>query len=188
MSCGAMEISFTSVTRRGWTYLQGRRRRTCSKVFVLAIDDVDCIDPHCRSCVRQQFSASPKIVARARNQAPCAHGLMDLGIEHIFRETMLSSLTMSKQVLTMAWDFDEGEVERISAKFRAARYAVTQGATCNSSFGGKDDSVMRKIRRPSSSRIVARRHQTLTVIRPSSSSSQFAQFTLVHLPPLLHRS
>lgn len=42
---------------------------------------------------------------------------MDLGIEHIFRETMLSSLTMSKRVLTNL-GFEEGEVERISAKFR----------------------------------------------------------------------
>ena len=47
-----------------------------------------------------------------------AHILMDLGIEHVFRETMLSSLTMSKSVLTNL-GFDEDEVERISVKFRA---------------------------------------------------------------------
>ena len=39
-----------------------------------------------------------KIIARARNRRH-AHKLMDLGIEHIFRETLLSSLAMSEQVL-----------------------------------------------------------------------------------------
>jgi glutathione-regulated potassium-efflux system protein KefB len=43
---------------------------------------------------------------------------MDLGIEHIFRETMLSSLSMSKRVLTNL-GFGETEVERGSAAFEA---------------------------------------------------------------------
>jgi glutathione-regulated potassium-efflux system protein KefB len=38
------------------------------------------------------------IVARARNRRH-AHKLMDLGVRHIFRDTLLSSIAMSKSVL-----------------------------------------------------------------------------------------
>ena len=41
---------------------------------------------------------------------------MDLGIEHIFRETFLSSLSMSKRVLKDL-GFDAGEVESIGGRF-----------------------------------------------------------------------
>ena len=85
-----------------------------AKVFVLAIDDVEA-SIRTAEAVRQHFPHL-RIVARARNRRH-AHGLMDLGIEHIFRETMLSSLTMSKHVLTNL-GFGEDEVERISAEFR----------------------------------------------------------------------
>jgi glutathione-regulated potassium-efflux system ancillary protein KefC/glutathione-regulated potassium-efflux system protein KefB len=86
-----------------------------AKIFVLAIDDVEA-SIRTAEAVRQHFPHL-RIVARARNRRH-AHWLMDLGIEHIFRETMLSSLTMSKRVLTNL-GFEEEEVERISAKFRA---------------------------------------------------------------------
>jgi monovalent cation:proton antiporter-2 (CPA2) family protein len=86
-----------------------------AKIFVLAIDDVEA-SIRTAEAVRQHFPHL-RIVARARNRRH-AHWLMDLGIEHIFRETMLSSLTMSKRVLTNL-GFEEDEVERISAKFRA---------------------------------------------------------------------
>jgi len=86
-----------------------------ARIFVLAIDDVTASIRTAEAA--QRNFPHLKIVARARNRRH-AHGLMDLGIEHIFRETMLSSLTMSKQVLT-GLGFDEGEVERMSAKFRA---------------------------------------------------------------------
>jgi monovalent cation:proton antiporter-2 (CPA2) family protein len=85
-----------------------------AKVFVLAIDDVEA-SIRTAEAVRQHFPHL-RIVARARNRRH-AHWLMDLGIEHIFRETMLSSLTMSKHVLTNL-GFGEDEVERISAEFR----------------------------------------------------------------------
>jgi monovalent cation:proton antiporter-2 (CPA2) family protein len=85
-----------------------------AKVFVLAIDDVEA-SIRTAEAVRQHFPHL-RIVARARNRRH-AHGLMDLGIEHIFRETMLSSLTMSKHVLTNL-GFGKDEVERISAEFR----------------------------------------------------------------------
>lgn len=85
-----------------------------AKVFVLAIDDVEA-SIRTAEAIRQHFPHL-RIVARARNRRH-AHWLMDLGIEHIFRETMLSSLTMSKQVLTNL-GFGEDEVERISAEFR----------------------------------------------------------------------
>jgi len=85
-----------------------------AKVFVLAIDDVEA-SIRTAEAVRQHFPHL-RIVARARNRRH-AHGLMDLGIEHIFRETLLSSLTMSKHVLTNL-GFGKDEVERISAEFR----------------------------------------------------------------------
>ena len=85
-----------------------------AKVFVLAIDDVEA-SIRTAEAVRQHFPHL-RIVARARNRRH-AHWLMDLGIEHIFRETMLSSLMMSKHVLTNL-GFGEDEVERISAEFR----------------------------------------------------------------------
>lgn len=85
-----------------------------AKIFVLAIDDVEA-SIRTAEAVRQHFPHL-KIIARARNRRH-AHWLMDLGIEHIFRETMLSSLTMSKHVLTNL-GFEENEVERISTEFR----------------------------------------------------------------------
>ena len=86
-----------------------------AKIFVLAIDDVEA-SIRTAEAVRQHFPHL-RIVARARNRRH-AHWLMDLGIEHIFRETMLSSLTMSKRVLADL-GFENDEVERISAEFRA---------------------------------------------------------------------
>jgi monovalent cation:proton antiporter-2 (CPA2) family protein len=85
-----------------------------AKIFVLAIDDITA-SIRTAEAVKRHFPHL-KIVARARNRRH-AHGLMDLGIEHIFRETMLSSLTMSKRVLTNL-GFDKGEVERMSTEFR----------------------------------------------------------------------
>jgi glutathione-regulated potassium-efflux system ancillary protein KefC/glutathione-regulated potassium-efflux system protein KefB len=86
-----------------------------AKIFVLAIDDVGA-SMRTAEAVRRHFPHL-KIIARARNRHH-AHLLMDFGIEHIFRETMLSSLTMSKRVLTNL-GFEKDEVERIGAQFRA---------------------------------------------------------------------
>lgn len=85
-----------------------------AKIFVLAIDDIQASVRTADTVIRN--FPHLKIVARARNRRH-AHALMDLGIEHIFRETMLSSLTMSKQVLTNL-GFENDEVERVSDEFR----------------------------------------------------------------------
>ena len=85
-----------------------------AKIFVLAIDDVTA-SIRTAEAVKRHFPHL-KIIARARNRRH-AHGLMDLGIEPIFRETMLSSLTMSMRVLTNL-GFDEDEVKQMGAKFR----------------------------------------------------------------------
>jgi len=86
-----------------------------ARVFVLAIDDVEA-SIRTAEAVRRHFPHL-KIIARARNRRH-AHWLMDLGIEHIFRETLLSSLSMSKRVLSKL-GFGNDEVERIGEKFRA---------------------------------------------------------------------
>jgi len=86
-----------------------------ARIFVLAIDDVSA-SIRTAEAVRQHFPHL-KVIARARNRRH-AHGLMDLGIEQVFRETFLSSLSMSKRVLTNL-GFEEQEVERVGARFRA---------------------------------------------------------------------
>jgi glutathione-regulated potassium-efflux system ancillary protein KefC/glutathione-regulated potassium-efflux system protein KefB len=68
-----------------------------SKLFVLAVSDLE-ESMRIADAVMRHFPHL-KIIARARNRRH-AHKLMDLGIEHIFRETLLSSLAMTEQVLT----------------------------------------------------------------------------------------
>jgi len=68
-----------------------------AKIFVLAVSDLE-ESMKIAAAVLQNFPHL-KIIARARNRRH-AHKLMDLGIEHIFRETLLSSLAMSKRILT----------------------------------------------------------------------------------------
>lgn len=68
-----------------------------AKVFVLAVPDME-------ESIRIAESVSRhfphlKIIARARNRRH-AHKLMDCGVEHSFRETLLSSVAMSEEVLT----------------------------------------------------------------------------------------
>lgn len=67
-----------------------------AKIFVLAISDLEQ-SIRIAEAVRTHFPHL-KIIARARNRRH-AHKLMDLGIEHIFRETLLSSLAMTDLVL-----------------------------------------------------------------------------------------
>jgi monovalent cation:proton antiporter-2 (CPA2) family protein len=67
-----------------------------AKIFVLAVSNLD-ESMKIAGAVLRHFPHL-KIVARARNRRH-AHKLMDLGVEHIFRETLLSSLAMSEQVL-----------------------------------------------------------------------------------------
>ncbi len=68
-----------------------------AKIFVLAISDLEESMKIAEAVIRNFPHLT--IVARARNRRH-AHKLMDLGVEHIYRETLLSSLAMSEQVLT----------------------------------------------------------------------------------------
>lgn len=84
-----------------------------AKIFVLAIDDIEASAKTAEAAIRN--FPHLKVIARARNRRH-AHRLMDLGIEHIFRETLLSSVAMSEAVLS-AIGLDGNEVSRISASF-----------------------------------------------------------------------
>ncbi len=67
-----------------------------AEVLVLAIGNVET-SAKAAELVRRHFPHL-KIYARARNR-PHVYRLMDLGIEHIFRETFASSLELSKDLL-----------------------------------------------------------------------------------------
>jgi glutathione-regulated potassium-efflux system ancillary protein KefC/glutathione-regulated potassium-efflux system protein KefB len=85
-----------------------------AKLFVLAIDDIEASIRTAHTVARHFPDLT--IVARARNRRHEYH-LMDLGIKHIFRETLLSSLAMSEQVLSDL-GFDENEVKHVIESFR----------------------------------------------------------------------
>lgn len=68
-----------------------------AKIFVLAISNLEQ-SMRIAEAVTGHFPHLT-VVARARNRRH-AHKLMDLGIKHIFRETLLSSLAMTELVLT----------------------------------------------------------------------------------------
>jgi monovalent cation:proton antiporter-2 (CPA2) family protein len=67
-----------------------------AKIFVLAIDDIDASLRTAK--VVTQYFPHLKIFARARNRKH-AYQLMDLNITMIWRETLLSSLDMTKSIL-----------------------------------------------------------------------------------------
>ncbi len=77
-----------------------------ARAFVLAIDDVDA-SLRTAQLVQTQFPHVP-IYARARNRRH-AHQLMDAGIENIERETFLSSLELTRDVLR-GLGLSEGEI------------------------------------------------------------------------------
>ncbi len=85
-----------------------------AKVFVLAVSDLE-ESIKIAEAVQRHFPHL-KIIARARNRRH-AHRLMDLGIEFIFRETLLSSLAMSEQVLRQMGR-DEAEAKQIVETFQ----------------------------------------------------------------------
>jgi len=85
-----------------------------AELFVLAIDDVESSVKTAETVIRQ--FPNMKIVARARNRRH-AHRLMDLGITHIFRETLLSSLALSGRVLELL-GIEETEVRLAVDTFR----------------------------------------------------------------------
>lgn len=67
-----------------------------ARAFILAIDDVEA-SVRTAQIMRQHFPHVP-VYARARNRQH-VHQLMDLGIEMIERETFLSSLDLTKELL-----------------------------------------------------------------------------------------
>ncbi len=97
-----------------------------SKLFVLAVSDLEESMRIAEAVIRHFPHLT--IIARARNRRH-AHKLMDLGIEHIFRETLLSSLAMTEQVLTRLGHSPE-EVKHIIDAFseRDSRLLIEQHA------------------------------------------------------------
>jgi CPA2 family monovalent cation:H+ antiporter-2/glutathione-regulated potassium-efflux system protein KefB len=86
-----------------------------AKVLVLALDDMDASLQTARM-VRRKFPELA-IVARARNRHH-VHLLMELGIEHIIRETYFSSLRLTE--MTMAeLGIDKTQADRAIALFEA---------------------------------------------------------------------
>jgi monovalent cation:proton antiporter-2 (CPA2) family protein len=97
-----------------------------AKLFVLAIDDIEA-SMKTAETVSKHFPHL-KIIARARNRRHEYH-LMDLGIEHIFRETLMSSLAMGEHVLADL-GHDKSHARRIVETFadRDARLMREQHA------------------------------------------------------------
>ncbi len=75
-----------------------------AKIIVIATSHMDT-SLHIAENVVKNFP-NLTIVARARNRRH-AHKLMDLGVKHIFRDTLLSSVEMSKSVLLQTGMADE---------------------------------------------------------------------------------
>ena len=67
-----------------------------ARVIVIALADMES-SLRVAKTIRQHFPGL-KIVARARNRRH-AHKLMDLGVDHIVRDTLLSSMAMAERVL-----------------------------------------------------------------------------------------
>lgn len=67
-----------------------------ARVIVIALADMES-SLRVAKTIRQHFPRL-KIVARARNRRH-AHKLMDLGVDHIIRDTLLSSMAMAEHVL-----------------------------------------------------------------------------------------
>ena len=103
-----------------------------AKVFVLAIDDVDA-SVRTAQLVRAQFPKL-KVFARARNRQH-TFSLMDAGVTHIIRETLLSSLELANSVLQELGETQASAREAVR-RFRqhdertlAAQYAVKEDTT-----------------------------------------------------------
>ena len=87
-----------------------------AKILVLATADMET-SLHIAETAKRQFP-NLKIIARAHNRRH-AHKLMDVGVDHIFRDTLLSSLAMGESVLT-SLGFGEIEARHVSDTFREA--------------------------------------------------------------------
>jgi voltage-gated potassium channel Kch len=101
-----------------------------AEVFVLAIDDVDA-SVRTAELVRKHFPHL-KIFARARNRQH-AFRLMDLGVDHLVRETFGSSLEMSVEVLQALG------LSKLKAQETAQRFRLHDEATLLRQHALKDD-------------------------------------------------
>ena len=101
-----------------------------AKIFVLAIDDVDA-SIRTAQLVRAQFPKL-KIFARARNRQH-TFALMDAGVTHIIRETLLSSLDLAASVLQ-----ELGETQA-SARVAVRRFRQHDEATLAAQYAVKED-------------------------------------------------
>lgn len=86
-----------------------------ARAFVLAIDDVEASMETAR-IVKERYPGL-KIYARARNRVH-AHRLMDLGVEMVERETFLSALELTRQMLR-GIGFAAADAERAVRLFEA---------------------------------------------------------------------
>lgn len=110
-------------------------------VFVLAIDDVEASVRTAETVVRH--FPHLKIYARARNRQH-AYRLMELGVAAIWRETLLSSIELTRAVLT-GLGLPDYEAERACRTFRS--HDEQQLAT---TFGRhRDDAELRALARKS---------------------------------------
>ena len=87
-----------------------------AKILVLATADMET-SLHIAETAKRQFP-NLTIVARAHNRRH-AHKLMDVGVDKIFRDTLLSSLAMGESVLAKL-GFDDNDVRHVSDTFRDA--------------------------------------------------------------------
>ena len=87
-----------------------------AKILVLATTDMET-SVHIAETAKRQFP-NLTIIARAHNRRH-AHKLMDVGVDKIFRDTLLSSLAMGETVLEKL-GFDENDVRHVSGAFRDA--------------------------------------------------------------------
>lgn len=87
-----------------------------ARILVLALADMET-SLHIAETAKRQFP-NLTIIARAHNRRH-AHKLMDIGVDYIFRDTLLSSLAMGESVLEKL-GFDEEHVRLVSDRFREA--------------------------------------------------------------------
>lgn len=84
-------------------------------IFVLAIDEIEA-STRTADMVKRHFPKL-KILARARNRFH-AYRLMDLGVDYIIRETLVSALELSEQVL-LSTGISAMEAKNTITRFRA---------------------------------------------------------------------
>jgi monovalent cation:proton antiporter-2 (CPA2) family protein len=101
-----------------------------AEVFVIAIDDVDA-SVRTAEMIRKHFP-NLKVFARARNRQH-AFRLMDLDVRYIIRETLVSSLELSVQVLESLGMSKSKAVETVH------QFRVHDDATMTKQFAVKDD-------------------------------------------------